>query len=450
MNRKMMGKYRMSILFVTVLLLVAITFGGFLYVKEINTAKGPLVIKKYDKSELDNVKGDIKIYSPITNRKNVNKVIQDYYNNELSPKLIQDYPDHNINIKVDIESNYNESIVSIVSYRIDDSEQQNIIDLYQSVVINLNKNQKLLIHDLFEEQDLKNLSMLVREALGTKKEIKYNRDMYLKTIPKYESFEDFIVEGDQIVFLYPKDYFGNSEYVMAPLANNKFIDYIKSDQLNMFVSNYTQKEKVNLRYIDPLQPMVALTFDDGPFPPTTEKLAQSFADKQSRVTFFTLGSRVNENSDFVKKVSDLGHEIANHSFDHPNLVGLKPDEIKKQTVDTANTIKKITGQQDVLLRPPFGSYDDKVLEHVEAPVIMWNIDTMDWKTRDKNANIRELNASLQDGNIILMHDIYDASVDAASEFIEGYQGDVQFVTVSELLAYKGMGSNKGKVYFSAG
>lgn len=446
----MMSKYRIYLLVLAVLLMAGTAFGGFLYVKEINASSGPLVIKKYNQSELENVEGHIKVYYPITNNKKVNQVINEYYNQELIQKLSQDYPNHDINIKVDIESNHNESILSIVSYRVDDSEEHNILDLYQTTVMNLSQNQKLFIKDLFEESDLKNLSMLVRDTLANDKELKYNRDMYTKTIPKYESFEEFIVEGDSIVFMYRKDYFGNKKLAQANLKTNQFLDYVKDDQVAVFAADYQQKEKVAMRYIDPHKPMVALTFDDGPFPPTTEKLAESFAQKNSRVTFFTLGSRVNENKEFVKKMAGLGHEVANHSLDHPNLVNLEPQEIKIQTVDTANTIKQLTGQHDVLLRPPFGSYDEKVLKHVEAPVIMWNVDTLDWQTRDKTSNINQLKANLQDGNIILMHDIYDSSVDAAAEFIHDYEGDVQFVTVSELLAYKGMGSEAGKVYFSAG
>ncbi len=198
--------------------------------------------------------------------------------------------------------------------------------------------------------------------------------------------------------------------------------------------------------IDKDKPMVALTFDDGPGERTLEVLEQ-LEKYDSHATFFMLGQNVSSHSDAVKKMKEIGCEIGNHSYDHAQLTKLGVDGVKKEMEKTNNKIKDIIGSVASVMRPPYGAINDTVKENVGMPMILWNIDTLDWKTRNAGKTIESVMDSLEDGNIILLHDIHTESVDAALELIprlneEGYQ----LVTVSELAAAKDVKMKNGGKY----
>lgn len=198
--------------------------------------------------------------------------------------------------------------------------------------------------------------------------------------------------------------------------------------------------------IDPGKPMVALTFDDGPGPRTGE-LLDALERYHSHATFFMLGSKVPANMDVVKRMKGLGCELGNHSYNHPDLSKLDEDGVKDQVGQTNQNIRNIVGQGATVMRPPYGAISSTVKASVGMPMILWNIDTLDWKTRNAQATIDTVMEKVKDGDIILMHDIHTESVDAAIELIpklieEGYQ----LVTVSEMAAAKGNTLQNGSTY----
>lgn len=200
--------------------------------------------------------------------------------------------------------------------------------------------------------------------------------------------------------------------------------------------------------IDPKKPMVALTFDDGPGK-RTEELLNVLDENGSRATFFMLGKNVSRYEEVVKKMQDLGNELGNHSWDHENLAQLSDEDIKWEINHTNEVIKNAAGNNPSLMRPPYGSINATVRENVGLPLIMWSIDTEDWKTRDAQKTIEVVMNNVKDGDIILIHDIHDPSVDAAIQLIpqlvdKGYQ----LVTVSEMAQIKGVKTVSGEKYFS--
>ena len=199
---------------------------------------------------------------------------------------------------------------------------------------------------------------------------------------------------------------------------------------------------------DPSKPMVALTFDDGPSVYTKDILDQ-LEKYNAHATFFVVGNRVSSNASTIKRAHDMGCEIGNHSWSHPQLSAISVKEMQNEIGKTDEAIKKITGETPALLRPPYGAVDADVKAYAGKPLIHWSIDTLDWDHRTSSKTISSVLNNVRDGSIVLMHDIYAPTRDAAVSLIptlisRGYQ----LVTVSEMAAYRGVDLKDGTIYYS--
>ncbi len=198
--------------------------------------------------------------------------------------------------------------------------------------------------------------------------------------------------------------------------------------------------------VDPNEPMVALTFDDGPGKRTGEIL-DTLEKYNAHATFFMLGQKVSSFQGEVKKMKEIGCELGNHSYNHTSLASLDDKGVKKQMSDTNNNLKKAAGSPASVMRPPYGAINDTVKANVGSPMILWNIDTLDWKTRNADKTIDVVMKNVGDGDIILMHDIHTESVDAAIKLIPMLEdAGYQLVTVSEMAAAKGVELKDGGKY----
>jgi len=200
--------------------------------------------------------------------------------------------------------------------------------------------------------------------------------------------------------------------------------------------------------VQPDRPMIALTFDDGPGE-RTQELLDVLERYNAHATFFMQGMNVPKYPDAVKKMLETGCELGNHTYNHPDLTKQKPEKLKKQIADTNAAIQNICGQPADVLRPPYGAINDAVRADAGMPLVLWSVDTLDWKTKDTAATIESIRSSASDGAVILLHDIHSFSIDAALAVIpeltrQGYQ----LVTVSELAAAKGVSLENGKTYGS--
>lgn len=206
----------------------------------------------------------------------------------------------------------------------------------------------------------------------------------------------------------------------------------------------------NDRVIDPEKPMVALTFDDGPYPPVTKRILETLEKYDGRATFFVMGNRMDLYSDTAKLVFDAGNQLGNHTFSHKDLTKLDKKGIKYEVEHSNDCINKVAEVGDAFLRPPYGAKSENVSQNVKVPMIAWSVDTLDWKSRDKNAVFEEVKKTVKDGDIILMHDLYPSTADAVEMIVpwlvkEGYQ----IVTVKEMFEAKGIEIEAGKIYHNA-
>lgn len=202
-----------------------------------------------------------------------------------------------------------------------------------------------------------------------------------------------------------------------------------------------------LRTIDPQLPMVALTFDDGPFPQCTGSILDTLKSHDAAATFFVLGNRVADNADLLKRMVDEGHEIGNHSLSHKRLVGLSAEELDYQIEKTQILIESVTGSRPAIMRPTYGSYNDELRRSVTLPMILWSIDTRDWESRNAVSVKEHVLDKVQDGDIILMHDIYMSTAKAVEMIVPELKNrGYQIVTVSELYSVGGVALEAGNVY----
>ncbi|WP_082023298.1 polysaccharide deacetylase family protein [Sporosarcina koreensis] len=183
----------------------------------------------------------------------------------------------------------------------------------------------------------------------------------------------------------------------------------------------------------PQQKRVALTFDDGPEPASTGKILEILKKYDAKATFFMLGSRVEYYPDLAKAVKDAGHEIGNHSWNHPDLSKMTLPKALEEINRTKDIIHKVTGEKPTVFRPPYGAYTEQLSKQTIPPIVLWDVDTMDWKYRDAGKLLEEVKKATKDGSTVLMHDIHMSTADgleAVMQYLtaEGYT----FVTVSEM------------------
>lgn len=197
--------------------------------------------------------------------------------------------------------------------------------------------------------------------------------------------------------------------------------------------------------IDPDKPMMALTFDDGPGERTHE-LLDVLEKYDAHATFFMLGKNVSGYSEEIKRMKEIGCELGNHSYDHPQLT-LEGDHGAGQIGKTNELIRDACGSPATVMRPPYGAIDESVEASVGMPLILWNVDTLDWQTKDTKKTVDNVLQNADDGDIVLLHDIHSTTIDAAIQLIPKLISDgYQLVTVSELAEARGQMLKKGSTY----
>ena len=199
------------------------------------------------------------------------------------------------------------------------------------------------------------------------------------------------------------------------------------------------RELAIARGIDPNRPMVALTFDDGPSPVTPEIL-DVLKKHGARATFFILGKNIAGNEAILKRTAEEGHQLGTHSWSHPHLDELSSSAVRSQMTRTMDKITELTGQTVTMMRPPFGSMGRltrRVITELELPVILWKIDTLDWKTKSASKTSQALVRGAENGVIMLCHDTLQTTAQALETALpeliaKGYQ----LVTVAEMMSFR--------------
>lgn len=179
---------------------------------------------------------------------------------------------------------------------------------------------------------------------------------------------------------------------------------------------------------------IAITFDDGPHPVYTVKLLDGLRERDIRATFFVLGEKAKEHPEIIEQMKQDGHIIGNHTYTHIQLRSSNREKFRDELVLTNEVISGITGEEVQYVRPPYGTWDKKLEEELNMFPVLWNVDPNDWCTGNADKVTRRIVDKAKENSIILLHDCYQSSVDAALKSIdilteEGYM----FVTVEEIL-----------------
>ena len=194
---------------------------------------------------------------------------------------------------------------------------------------------------------------------------------------------------------------------------------------------------------------VALTFDDGPKRGTTDVLLDGLRERGVSATFFLIGSQIAANRDLVARMAAEGHQVGNHTWSHTRLQGAGKAILEVELSRTDELLTAILGEGDYWVRPPYGQLEEWERTLVDVPLVQWNVDTRDWESRDKDKVLAAILEAAEPGSIILLHDIYDTSVEAALRAVDALQREgYWFVTVEELLRLYGVEPQPGVLYRS--
>lgn len=196
-------------------------------------------------------------------------------------------------------------------------------------------------------------------------------------------------------------------------------------------------------------PYLAMTFDDGPHGTNTPRLLEMLKQRGIKATFFVCGECVAVLPEIAKRIVEEGHEIANHSWSHPQLTRMGEGGVTDQLQRTHDVVKQTTGAEMRVMRPPYGAFTVNQRSWAHAKwgykTIMWDVDPMDWKVRNAAHVQSEILKGAVNGSIILSHDIHKTTVDAMPATLDALAAKgFKFVTVSELIAMDRPASPKPK------
>ncbi len=193
---------------------------------------------------------------------------------------------------------------------------------------------------------------------------------------------------------------------------------------------------------------VALTFDDGPSGKYTRALLDGLYDRGAKATFLLCGYRIKDYPDITQRILEEGHEIGYHGYSHDSMKAMSRRQIAQEILDTEALLPE--GCRPAFLRPPGGLSGDGVRQVAEArglAILHWSVDPHDWEIHNEAAIEKAVLEKVRDGDIILLHDMTTASVEAALDIVdELLKQDYEFVTVSELARLRGLRPKAGTVY----
>lgn len=179
---------------------------------------------------------------------------------------------------------------------------------------------------------------------------------------------------------------------------------------------------------------VALTFDDGPHPRYTERLLEGLRKRNVRVTFFVLGQSAELYPDLIREMAQDGHLIGNHTYSHMQLTRRNGQRFADELQKTDAVIFDLTGQHTEFVRPPYGAWDKRYEESLNMIQVLWNVDPLDWCCSDAGTVVSRVLEKTDENSIILLHDVYASSVEAALAIIDELSArGYEFVTVDEII-----------------
>lgn len=384
----------------------------------------------------ENTNTVVAINYPITSIKKLNKEIKKFvnsnYNNFLKnyDKISYLNKKHELNIDY-IYNNVGDKYISVTLIKhISSSNNDFNLNEVFTYVYDIEKNKKITFNELIKTDN--NIKDLVNNSLLNRYGNIINMEKLLKIDYKNINFH---INNNNVLILFERDTLcDNYDEVLEvniPISHFEKLKNIKINEENLIAST---NQTVN--YIDTSKPVVALTFDDGPSI-YTEEILNTLKKYNSNATFFVLGNKIDNYSNIIIKMYENGNEIGNHSYNHRWLTKLSTDEQKEQINKTQEIIEKYTGYTPIYMRPTYGSINKKLRENINLEVVLWSVDTKDWKYKNIDTIVNNALTNVKDGSIILMHDTHERTSEAVKKLVpklieKGYQ----LVTISELKEVK--------------
>ena len=318
--------------------------------------------------------------------------------------------------------------------------------------------EKLGLDDVFDSETdyLGLLSELVRGELQDDPALQNNLDQEkfdAGTAPGENNFSNFVIGDREVTFFF------NANQI-APASAGSFEASLSFDELDgvlnwdalrpnapvtvnaatgedlpgYMMAGEGDMSAFSIEGIDPDDKVVALTFDDGPSPHTTEQILNALSEHDAVATFFVLGQLAAEYPEIIQKIYENGNEIGNHSYDHADFKQISLESVSNQIDKTNQAIFDAVGARPIIVRPPYGNITDGIAEEIGRACILWTVDPEDWKHRDEDIDYNNVMNVVRDGDIVLMHDIYQPTADAAVRVIRDLDAQgYTFVTVTQLM-----------------
>lgn len=239
---------------------------------------------------------------------------------------------------------------------------------------------------------------------------------------------------------------------------NKIKEYkINYDEIETYLKEEYKMDDIVIPLLTPTKrnlnkyknkKLIALTFDDGPSN-NTKYFIKELQKRDALVTFFVVGNRVKKYEDVLKEAYLMGNQIGSHTYSHKNLLYLNEEEITKEIEKTNEAIYNVIGTKPTIIRVPYGNINKKIRSISNMNHILWNVDTLDWKYKNSNRVYKEIIKHAEDGNIILLHDIFKTSVNGVLKAIDELKKQgYEFVTIDEMVYLKNIKLDKSKTYFN--
>lgn len=187
------------------------------------------------------------------------------------------------------------------------------------------------------------------------------------------------------------------------------------------------------------QPYIAITFDDGPHPKNTPRLLDMLRERNIKATFYVIGRNVDLYPNVLRRTVSEGHEIGNHTYNHPILSKLGDSTVREELTKCRDAVARAAGVKPRTLRPPYGALLQRQREWIhrelDYPTIMWSVDPLDWKRPGASVVTSRILSNTTPGAIVLAHDLHASTIDAMPATLDGLlRKGFKFVTVSQLLA----------------
>ena len=434
------------------LLLVTIAF-SYLY----NHSKNPIYRKpKVERNtQSDNVnsiseRNDnnfVSVSYPVFEKENIDNILESKVNEYIEDfkSRNEEYVELTDTTKADLQIGYKtfEATENVVSVLLNISERKAFEEEYTTrnyaFTFDIENDKEISLDEIFKGRYLNYISSYIEDLVvnySDETDISYDK---MRTIlyPSLENFSRFICEKDKITFYFDKNDFKDQDTVGSYAFVIPYYDmygYFKSGYLDSKVEQDEYMYDQVFGPVDERVPSVAITFDDGPGK-YTQEIVDILREHNSVATFFMLGERI----DLVEPevLDDLlteGSTINSHSYSHSNFKKLSAEDIKADILDTKDKIYDITGGYEIrFFRPPYGSYNDTVKTNVPFPLVLWSIDTMDWNTDDPNVVYENAIGNIEDGDVILLHEVHESTIEALPMILEALkEKGYQTVTIEEM------------------